>query len=158
MFYDYLETDWVGRLTLVADAEGLRHIDFPNDRYPVAFDPQWKRDPAFFREVKIQLQEYFSGRRRRFDLPLAPLGTPFQQSVWRVLQQIPYGTVTSYQWVAAQIDNPRAVRAVGGANARNPLPIVIPCHRVIGRNGQLTGFGGGLAVKERLIALEKRFT
>jgi len=157
MYYDFFETDWVGRLTLVGDATGLRHIDFPKERRPVALDPEWQRAPDFFTIIKNQLQDYFEGRRKHFDLPLAPRGTPFQRQVWRVLQYIPYGTVTTYQWVATRIGNPKAVRAVGGANARNPLPIVVPCHRVIGRNGHLTGFGGGLEVKERLIALEQCF-
>jgi methylated-DNA-[protein]-cysteine S-methyltransferase len=99
---------------------------------------------------------YFRGEREDFDLPLAPRGTAFQVAVWQALRKIPYGSVTTYRWVAEQVGNPQATRAVGAANGKNPLPIVIPCHRVIGSNGTLTGFGGGLEVKQRLIALETR--
>lgn len=154
MIYDYFDTGLIGTLTLVADEQGLRHIDFERERYPVTIQPDWRQDPAFFVETKRQLRAYFKGELRQFDLPLAPHGTPFQLSVWNALKTIPYGTVASYRWVAEQIGNPKAVRAVGGANARNPLPVVIPCHRVIGSNGTLTGFGGGLDIKQRLIDLE----
>lgn len=155
MVYDYFETGLIGVLTLVADEEGLRQIHFQKDGAPVRVESDWKRDPAFFTPVKAQLRAYFHGALKYFDLPLAPMGTPFQKSVWQTLQKIPYGTVASYRWVAEQIGNPKAVRAVGGANGKNPLPIVIPCHRVIGANGALTGFGGGLDIKQRLIDLEK---
>jgi len=154
MVYDYFDTGLIGTLTLVADEQGLRRIEFQTARHPVGIDSGWQRDAAFFTQAKAQLRAYFKGDIREFDLPLAPKGTPFQLGVWRALQAIPYGTVTSYRWVAEQIGNPKAVRAVGGANARNPLPVVVPCHRVIGSNGTLTGFGGGLDVKQRLIELE----
>lgn len=101
-----------------------------------------------------QLAEYFAGDRRDFDLPLAPTGTAFQQAVWRALRTIPFGTVRSYREIAGQIGQPSAVRAVGAANGRNPLPIVVPCHRVIGSDGSLTGFAGGLDTKRALLALE----
>jgi len=156
MVYDYYNTGVIGTLTLVADDHGLRHINFETARHPVGIENHWRRDTAFFAEAKAQLQAYFNGEIRQFDLPLAPSGTPFQQGVWKALQTIPYGTVTSYGWVAEQIGNPKAVRAVGGANAKNPLPVVVPCHRVIGSNGALTGFGGGLDVKQRLIELEAK--
>lgn len=156
IFWDDFDAEGVGHLTLVADEAGLRHVAFPNDRHPLVIEPGWRRDPAKFTVARNQLADYFAGRRRRFDLPLFPRGTDFQQKVWAVLGEIPYGKTVAYQWVATRIGNPRAVRAVGGAIGRNPLPIVIPCHRVIGRNGQLTGFGGGLAVKEHLLALEQR--
>jgi methylated-DNA-[protein]-cysteine S-methyltransferase len=155
MVYDLFETGLIGVLTLVADEEGLRHIHFENDHAMVPMDSAWRQDPAFFTRVKGQLRAYFNGELKEFDLPLAPMGTVFQKSVWQALQKIPYGTVASYRWVAEQIGNPRAVRAVGGANGRNPLPIVIPCHRVIGSDGSLTGFGGGLEIKQRLIDLER---
>jgi methylated-DNA-[protein]-cysteine S-methyltransferase len=155
MFYDYFETGLIGTLTLVADEQGLRHIAFATSRTPLAIHPVWRRDAAIFTEAKSQLRAYFKGERRYFDLPLAPEGTVFQKAVWQALSTIPYGSVTSYKWVAEQVGNPRAVRAVGAANGKNPLPIVVPCHRVIGSNGTLTGFGGGLGVKERLLALEK---
>ena len=107
-------------------------------------------------EAKKQVLEYFAGLRRGFDLPLAPPGTPFQQKVWQALCAIPYGQTRSYGQIAAQIGNPKAGRAVGGANHRNPISLIQPCHRVIGANGRLTGYGGGLDKKEALLALERR--
>jgi methylated-DNA-[protein]-cysteine S-methyltransferase len=107
-------------------------------------------------EATRQLDAYFSKRLRRFDLPLAPHGTPFQLEVWQALQRIPYGDTWSYADLARRIGRPDAVRAVGAANGRNPIPIVIPCHRVIGSNGQLVGFGGGLPLKRWLLDLESR--
>ena len=157
MFYDNFDTGLIGTLTLTADEEGLRQIDFETARYPVRIEADWQRNGAFFKETKSQLAAYFNGELKEFNLPLAPRGTEFQQRVWRALKTIPYGAVVSYGWVAQQIGNPKAVRAVGGANGKNPLPLVIPCHRVIGSNGALTGFGGGLEIKERLIELEKTF-
>lgn len=154
MNYDYYENELVGTLTLVGDEAGLRYLGFPNDKYPMALDPQWRRDPGVFTQTKSQLASYFSGERQSFDLPLMPEGTSFQLKVWAALQTIPYGKLVSYQWVADTIDNPKAVRAVGAANGRNPIPIVIPCHRVVGSDGSLTGFGGGLDLKQRLIHLE----
>lgn len=155
MIYDEFDTGIIGRLTLVADEQGLRHIEFESARHPILIDETWRRDASFFEDIKRQLRAYFNGHIRCFDLPLAPSGTPFQQRVWRALQTIPYGTTVSYRWVAEKIGNPNAVRAVGGANARNPIPIIVPCHRVIGSNGTLTGFGGGLMVKQCLLDLEK---
>lgn len=105
-------------------------------------------------DAAAQLQEYFAGQRREFDLPLSPAGTPFQKSVWSALLTIPHGQTASYGQIAAKLGNPKSSRAVGMANNRNPLPIFIPCHRVIGANGQLTGYAGGLAVKEYLLKLE----
>jgi methylated-DNA-[protein]-cysteine S-methyltransferase len=109
-------------------------------------------------EAERQLAEYFAGRRQRFALPLDPSGTTFQRDVWDALQTIPFGETRSYAQIAKQIGQPRAVRAVGAANGRNPLSIVVPCHRVVGSTGALTGFAGGLAVKARLLALEGRAT
>lgn len=154
MVYDFFDTKCIGSLYLVADDQGMRYIKFERSSPSIAIQKGWKRAPDYFKNAKSQLRAYFRGELKQFDLPLAPAGTAFQQSVWKVLQQIPYGTVTSYQWVADQIGNPNAVRAVGGANGRNPIAVVIPCHRVIGKNGSLTGFGGGLDVKQRLIDLE----
>jgi methylated-DNA-[protein]-cysteine S-methyltransferase len=107
-------------------------------------------------EVRRQLEEYFAGRRQEFDLPLSPRGTPFELSVWEELRRIPFGETRSYADVARALGKPAATRAVGRANGANPLPIVVPCHRVIGSNGSLTGFGGGLAAKARLLELEGR--
>jgi methylated-DNA-[protein]-cysteine S-methyltransferase len=107
-------------------------------------------------EAKRQVLEYFAGKRRDFDLPLAPKGTPFQQRVWQALRDIPYGQTRSYGQIAAAVGNPKAGRAVGGANHRNPISLVQPCHRVIGSSGRLVGYGGGLDKKEALLALERR--
>lgn len=112
--------------------------------------------PLLHRAVQ-ELEEYFSGRRKTFDLPLRPAGTPFRLQVWQALCQIPYGKTCSYAQLARQVGNIHACRAVGGANHHNPIPIIIPCHRVIGANGSLTGYGGGLDKKQFLLALEQRF-
>ncbi len=154
MVYDYFNTGLIGTLTLAGDEKGLRHIEFQTARRPMRLDPDWKQDRPFFKHARTQLAAYFAGELQQFDLPLTPVGTPFQQKVWTALRTIPYGQVVSYKWIAEKVGTPKAVRAVGGANARNPLPLVIPCHRVIGCNGTLTGFGGGLAVKQRLLLLE----
>lgn len=155
MRYTYFDSP-VGRLLLAADERGLRHIGFPDERG--ARDPaaDWREDPAALDEVRRQLDDYFQGRRQRFDLAVAPATTPFQGRVLALLREIPYGTTVSYGEVARRLGNPKASRAVGMANGRNPVPIVIPCHRVVGADGSLTGFGGGLEVKRRLLALERR--
>jgi methylated-DNA-[protein]-cysteine S-methyltransferase len=129
--------------------------DLPAARTPAARDG-WQRDDTAFDDVTEQLRAYFAGTLREFDLPLALEGTSFQQSVWSVLQTIPYGETRSYLDVARAIGKPAACRAVGAANGANPIPIVVPCHRVIGSGGGLTGFGGGIDVKRRLLALEAR--
>ena len=156
MFYDYFDTGLIGRLTLAADEAGLRYIYFPKGRNTRPIPADWRRRPEFFKETGRQLRAYFSGELKRFDLPLAPEGTAFQRQVWEALTRIPYGAVVSYKAIAEAVGRPKAVRAVGGANGKNPIPIVVPCHRVIGSNGTLTGFGGGLETKSRLIELEKR--
>ncbi len=156
MQYDHFDSGFIGTLTLVADEMGLRRIDFETARFPTCIQEDWRKDPSFFDETKKQLRAFFEGELTCFDLPLAPQGTDFQLKVWRALETIPYGQTKSYRWVAEQIGNPKAVRAVGGANGRNPLPLVIPCHRVIGRDGSLTGFGGGLDIKARLIEMEQK--
>ena len=149
MRYTIFETP-IGNLVLAGDDAGLRHILFAGADIPRG----WTRDHAFLAAARQQIAEYFAGVRQVFDLPLAPAGTAFQQRVWRALVEIPYGRTVSYGALAQRIGNPGAARAVGLANNRNPLPIVIPCHRVIGANGSLTGYGGGLPVKEHLLALE----
>lgn len=155
MYYDFFETGLIGTLTLVGDEAGLRHIDFEKEKYPIAIQDGWERNPGFFEPVKAQLRAYFKGELKQFDLPLAPVGTAFQLKVWQALRTIPYGELVSYKTIAQAIGNPKAVQAVGGANGRNPIPIVVPCHRVIGSDGALTGFGGGLKTKQRLIDLER---
>lgn len=146
----------VGPLLLVADDGGLRRIDFVNGRKPVQPDPQWHDDAEQLREIIRQLRAYFAGELETFNLDLAPQGTPFQLTVWKQLCEIPFGETISYGELARRIGNPNAPRAVGLANGSNPIPIVIPCHRVIGSNGKLTGYGGGLPIKEKLLALERR--
>ena len=146
----------LGPLLMVADDAGLREILFVNGRHHAQPESSWIEDQAPFAEAVRQLQAYFAGELESFDLKLAPEGTPFQQEVWRRLCDIPYGETISYGTLAGRIGNPKASRAVGLANGSNPIPIVIPCHRVIGSNGKLTGYGGGLPIKEKLLALERR--
>lgn len=165
MIYGYLSTP-VGRLLVARDPAGVRRIHFPRPAKagparagPAKAGPYvhggWERHDAAFGDVATQLTEYFEGRRRAFELALAPEGTPFQLRVWNALLEIPYGETISYGELAARIGDRAASRAVGLANGSNPLPIVIPCHRVIGSNGKLTGYGGGLAVKQQLLVLER---
>ena len=148
----------IGTLRLVGDERHLERVELPNAaaRAP---DPTWREKqsalPAALRDARRQLGEYFDGHRRDFDLPLAPDGTAFQHRVWEHLRRIPYGETLSYGALARRIGKPTASRAVGAANGKNPLAIVVPCHRVIGADGTLTGYGGGLPVKEALLALER---
>lgn len=139
----------VGPLTIEGDAEALTAIRF--EATPAADNTD---TPPLLQEAARQLAAYFAGERRSFDLPLRPAGTPFQQAVRAALLEIPYGEVCSYARIAARIGRPKATRAVGAANHRNPFPIVVPCHRVIGASGALTGYGGGLDIKERLLRIE----
>lgn len=144
----------IGRLLLVGENTILTELYFANTADKIAIPTGWREDEASFARVISQLDQYFNKSRTTFDLQLDPRGTAFQQRVWQELLRIPYGETASYGDIAERIGNPKACRAVGMANRRNPIPIIIPCHRVIGRDGSLTGFGGGLAVKERLLALE----
>jgi methylated-DNA-[protein]-cysteine S-methyltransferase len=145
----------VGPLRLAADDAGLRLIEFPDPRHPVPPGDDWEEgDNVVLAATRVQLDEYFAGTRRAFDLPLAPRGTAFQRAVWCALASIAYGETISYRELAERIGQPSAMRAVGAANGRNPLPIVVPCHRVIGADGSLTGFGGGLPTKRFLLQLE----
>lgn len=141
----------IGDLQLVSDGQSLVSIAFPGQHQQLGGDSQ--EDAVLARAAK-QLGEFFDGRRRHFDLPLAASGTQFQREVWSQLTKIPFGEVRSYRDIAAEIGRPTAVRAVGAANGRNPLPIVVPCHRVIGADGSLTGFAGGLERKRQLLVLE----
>lgn len=145
----------IGLLTLVVNDDGaLVRCTFAEDAWPV----DATRDDDRCAAVAAQLTEYFAGTRQSFDLPLAFEGTEFQRAVWTALLDIPYGTTTTYAELARRIGRPAAVRAVGAANGANPIPIIVPCHRVIGSNGTLTGYGGGLPRKQQLLALETRGT
>jgi methylated-DNA-[protein]-cysteine S-methyltransferase len=145
----------IGPLLLWSDGEGLRGISFQRS-HPLRPPDGWRRSREPFGRVLEQLTAYFAGRLDRFDVPLAPQGTPFQIEVWSALRKIPYGETTTYAAIARRLGRPQAFRAVGAANGRNPIPILIPCHRVVGADGSLTGFGGGLDVKRALLALEAR--
>lgn len=153
MNYRYMQSP-IGEILVAGDSKGLKFLGFPSGKGRVEPDSSWCHDKHGFSDVVEQLAEYFAGTRSEFDLKLAPDGTPFQLAVLKALQKIPYGQTCSYRDIAIRIGKPKAVRAVGAANGRNPLPIVIPCHRVIGSNGSLTGFGGGLTAKRFLLDLE----
>ena len=155
MNYAYLETP-VGTLLIAGDDHALRRIHFPKSGAAVPAGPAWRassRGPVG--ETVRQLREYFAGERADFDLPLALEGTVFQRAVWQQLREIPYAETISYGELARRVGNARASRAVGSANGANPLPIVIPCHRVIAGDGTLGGFGGGLPTKQSLLELER---
>ncbi len=154
MIYTHLDSP-VGRLLLAGDGERLRLISFPGGTRRREAEAGWRPDPTPFAEAVAQLRAYFALELRDFSLPLEPEGTAFQRSVWDALLEIPYGATASYGEIARRIDRPKASRAVGAANGDNPLPIVVPCHRVIGASGKLTGFGGGLEIKAALLALER---
>ena len=146
----------VGKLLLAVSDKGLQLISFPEGRHARRPEPHWHENPRPLEEAMRQLRAYFAGDLHEFDLRLDPQGTPFQLCVWKRLTEIPYGETIRYGELARRIGNPNASRAVGLANGSNPIPIVIPCHRVIGSNGKLTGYGGGLETKERLLALERK--
>ena len=153
MYYCYLETP-IGELLLAGEEGALSMIGFPKGVMRRDPEPDWIYNEEPLENARTQLTEYFSGQRKDFDLPLKLDGTEFQVSVLEALLKIPYGETTSYGAIAKQIGRPKAVRAVGAANGRNPIPIIVPCHRVIGSSGDLTGFGGGLDTKEALLRLE----
>lgn len=146
----------VGELLLTSDGTALTGVYLPDPRYGPTRDSGWLPgdDLSVLTETRRQLEEYFRGERTTFDVPLAASGTPFQQRVWRELCEIPYGRTWSYGELATRVGNPKASRAVGLANGRNPISIIVPCHRVIGADGSLTGYGGGLPCKKGLLAFE----
>ena len=152
-YYRYHQTP-IGTLLLASDGEYLQLLGFPTGAMKRHHDNSWEKKDEPFKAVIKQLDEYFGGSRQGFDLPLRPGGTEFQRRVWQALQHIPYGETWSYGELAKYIGNPNASRAVGAANGINPIPVIIPCHRVIGSNGKLTGFGGGLETKAFLLTLE----
>ena len=148
-------TSPVGKLLLAGDGDSLALLGFPKGKMQRRHEPHWVEDESAFAQVTAQLAAYFNGELKDFDLALAPSGTDFQMSVWQALQDIPYGATWSYGELARRIGKPKAARAVGAANGQNPIPVIIPCHRVIGGSGQLTGFGGGLETKQFLLDHER---
>jgi methylated-DNA-[protein]-cysteine S-methyltransferase len=144
----------LGPLLLAGDEDALRIVHFDQPGRPATLGEGWEESEKPFADARRQLEQYFQGKLRTFDLALRPEGTPFQLKVWKALRRIPYGETRSYLDIAERLGDSRAVRAVGAANGRNPIPIIIPCHRVIGSNGSLTGYGGGIQIKARLLALE----
>jgi methylated-DNA-[protein]-cysteine S-methyltransferase len=156
-YFDYYPSP-LGKMLLVASDTALTGLHFVDEKYYPGIAADWQQNPdaKMLARARRQLDEYFAGALTEFDLPIEPEGTAFQCGVWRELQKIPYGTTINYGTLARRIDNPSASRAVGAANGRNPISIVIPCHRVIGANGDLTGYAGGMARKEALLRLEAR--
>lgn len=154
-YYSLLESP-LQQILLISNGHALTGLYFVEHRYGPQVSPDWKQDDQIhpFPGAKEQLMAYFSGALHTFSIPMEPRGTPFQHLVWNTLQTIPYGTTITYQELAKRIHRPSSVRAVGSANAHNPISIIIPCHRVVGANGSLTGYGGGLERKAALLAME----
>lgn len=151
--YDVVESP-LGELLLLGEDESLRELAFVPSQRARAIADRTARAPGAFGYARTQLAEYFAGGRRAFELALDPAGTPFQRLAWRALAEVPYGATRTYGEQAARIGRPGAARAIGAANARNPIPIIVPCHRVVGHDGGLTGFGGGLERKRYLLEHE----
>jgi len=154
MYYCIIESS-ISLILLAGDEEGLKQLTFLKGEKEIKIPEEWIENEEFFKETISQLKDYFSGKLQSFDLKLAPEGTEFQKSVWKALCEIPYGETRSYKNIAISIGKPKACRAVGLANNRNPIAIFIPCHRVIGSNGKLTGYASGLDIKEFLLKLEQ---
>ena len=157
MFYTWLDQTPVGRLLVAGTDSGLKHVSFSTAHFSapeVAPQDDWELNDRALREPVKQLKAYFAGKLKQFDLPLAAEGTEFQQHVWKALRAVPFGKTASYGDIAKAVGNPAASRAVGLANGRNPIAIVVPCHRIIGSNGRLVGYGGGLSHKKTLLNLE----
>ena len=154
MYYDIFSSMF-GDMLVAGEGESLGVLDFQQGNRPHAIRPGWRRDKVLFRSAREQVLAYLHGDLREFSVPVAPRGTDFQQQVWQALQAIPYGATASYRDIASRIGRPQAVRAVGAANGANPVALIIPCHRVIGSNGSLTGYAGGIDVKRRLLAMEQ---
>ncbi len=144
----------IGRLLLIGEQGLLEELHFPNSAEHAVIEDNWHHDEECFANVLQQLREYFAGERQVFKVKMCLKGTDFQRRVWQELQQVPFGKTASYGEIAERINNPKACRAVGGANRKNPIPIIIPCHRIIGNDGSLTGFGGGLPLKKKLLRIE----
>ena len=155
IYYEYYKSP-VGKLLLAGDGENIAHLGFPSGKMKLRHEHSWTKDESPFKQAVSQLEAFFEGELKKFDLPLLLTGTPFRKSVWAGLMDIPYGETWSYSQSAHHIGAPNACRAVGSANGVNPVPIVVPCHRVVGSNGSLTGFGGGLKTKKYLLELESK--
>src|SRR6267142_5611711 len=153
--YTWFESP-IGPLLLAGADSRLKLVSFAKGKHARQVHPDWIEDASVFAEAIDQLQRYFAGNLETFDLPLLLECTTFQTKVWTALKNIPYGETVSYKTLAERVGSPKAVRAVGAANGANPIPIILPCHRVIGNDGSLTGFGGGLPLKQKLLALESR--
>ncbi|MBP1763856.1 MAG: cysteine methyltransferase [Firmicutes bacterium] len=147
----FYETE-IGKIGIADNGKAITHLTFSDKKLPA---DGIVRETALIRDAAAQIQGYLAGRRKDFEFPLVMEGTPFQQKVWEALQEIPYGETRSYKEIAVSIRNPKACRAVGMANNKNPIAIVVPCHRVVGANGNLVGYAGGLDIKARLLNLEK---
>jgi len=154
MYYHIIDSP-ICPILLAGDEEGLKHVLFLRSEKKVDIPADWVKNKEFFIETARQLEAYFSGKLKSFEIKLSPEGTEFQKSVWKALCEIPYGETRTYKDIALSIGNPKAYRAVGLANNRNPIAIIVPCHRVIGSNGKLTGYACGLDVKEFLLKLEE---
>ncbi len=156
MYYTKFNTRFC-EVILAGDEKGLAHLHLNTGEGSRQFKIQdhWEFNSHFFTDIKTQVLEYLDGKRKTFSVPLNPVGTKFQKKVWARLGNIPYGSIVSYGDIAKKLGNSKASRAVGAANGKNPIPLIIPCHRVVGANGSLTGFAHGLNIKEKLIALEK---
>jgi methylated-DNA-[protein]-cysteine S-methyltransferase len=153
VWYTILDSPF-GPVCIAGAETGLMRVDFQHGDRPVRPAATWQEDSGHLETAVHQLREYFQGQRQSFTLPLAPAGTPFQQRVWQELQRIPFGTTLTYRELAERLGMPQAARAVGHANGRNPLAIVIPCHRLIGSDGRLRGYASGIALKQRLLQHE----
>ncbi len=153
--YTFFESP-LGRMLVQGDGESVTGLFMPNHKGLPGLKASWRQTDAPFAAVRAQLAEYFAGTRQEFALPLKPGGTPFQQQVWQELQRIPFAQTISYAELARRVGKPAAARAVGHANSRNPISIIVPCHRVIGASGRLTGYAGGMDKKEWLLAWERR--
>ena len=155
VYYDVIESP-IGLILLAGNENGLKRLIFLKGKKKMDIPEGWIQNKDFFKEAARQLEAYFSGELKSFTLKLAPEGTDFQKSVWKALCEIPYGETRTYKEIAVSVGKPRAYRAVGLANNRNPIAIIIPCHRVIGSNGKLMGYASGLDIKEYLLKLERR--
>lgn len=148
----YMDSTPIGTITIAADDEALKAVSFGK----IAIEGAVQTETSLIKKTITELNEFFAGQRKEFNLPLAPVGTAFQQKVWQALQTIPYGETKSYKDIAEDVGSPKGFRAVGMANNRNHIAIIIPCHRVIGTNGKLVGYAGGVDIKEKLLALEEK--